>query len=158
MLAPFSDQSGLACQDERWQAAALAAHEPEAVAAPPPWRIPPAPRQAAAAAARDSDSESEEPAAGEGAETDLLTTAVREQAEAAVFEPEEQPEPPSPRLEPLEEPEGPDAADAEAEPSKKKDTFDGIELVPGTFLSFAVDTAEPAAEPLQQVGGGQTDP
>ena len=85
--------------------------------------------------------------------TDLLTTAVFEQAEAAVFEPEEQPEPASPRLEPLEEPEGPDAAAAEAEPSKK-DTFEGIELVPGTFLSFAVDTAEPAAEPLQQVGGG----
>ena len=83
--------------------------------------------------------------------TDLLTTAVFEQAAAAEFEPEEQPEPPSPRLEPLEEPEGPDAADAEAEPSKK-------ELVPGTFLSFAVDTAEPAAEPLQQVGGGANGP
>ena len=93
--------------------------------------------------------------------TDLLTTTVFEQfrTAAAVFEPEEQPEPASPRLEPLEEPEGPDAAAAEAEPSKKKDTFEGIELVPGTFVSFAVDTAEPAAEPpLQQVGGGANGP
>ena len=156
MLAPFSDQSGLACQDPAWGAAAAAAHA-EADAA---WLVPPEEFEGISSPS-ESGSDSDGPDAG----GDPLVAAIQEQfrlaGAAEIFEPAGEPEPAGAGaeiFEPAVEPEGSDAADDDALPSKSEKTFEGQELVPGTWLDFPVGTAEPAAEPLEQVGGGANGP
>ena len=145
VLAPFSVQCGLACQAEMMEAAAATFRHPFHSLQPAfdyqeGW-------SSSEAVSVAADAVAEEP----GADAVMVDVAFDDDEPQ---EPEPNPsEPPEPE-EPLGEPEGPDAEDEH--PFHQK----AIELIPGVWLGTdsAVDTTEPAGEPSQEVGGGQTDP